>query len=87
MSSEEMNQSSRREFLARVAKTGAVVAPVIATFAMTSKLASAGAVAPSPNPPLDLNQPLDPNQPNDPNQRGRTPNFEFKLPTLLPDTL
>lgn len=36
MSSEEMNQSSRRDFLARIAKTGALVAPVIATFALTS---------------------------------------------------
>lgn len=36
MSSEEMNQSSRREFLARIAKTGALVAPVIATFSLTS---------------------------------------------------
>lgn len=36
MSSDELNQSTRRDFLARVAKTGALVAPVIATFAMTS---------------------------------------------------
>lgn len=36
MSSDEMNQTSRRAFLARMAKTGAIVAPVIATFAMSS---------------------------------------------------
>lgn len=36
MSSDELNQSTRRDFLARVAKTGALVAPVIATFALTS---------------------------------------------------
>jgi hypothetical protein len=36
MSSDELNQSTRRAFLARMAKTGALVAPVIATFAMAS---------------------------------------------------
>jgi hypothetical protein len=36
MAKDELNQSSRRDFLARVAKTGALVAPVIATFALTS---------------------------------------------------
>lgn len=55
MSSDELNQSTRRDFLARVAKTGALVAPVIATFAMTSNspVNARGALPAGPGSPAD----------------------------------
>lgn len=95
MSFEEMNQSSRREFLARLAKTGAVVAPVIATFAMTSNSpvnargALPGGAATDPSTGNGGGAPPDsgsgngggaPSEPGSGNEGGGGFSFDYRLP-------
>jgi hypothetical protein len=115
MEKNEPNQSSLRDFLARVAKTGALVAPVIATFSMMNLESRAHAGAAITNP--GGGSPTDPGNgnvadpgngnvadpgngnvadpgngggvpsPTDPNAgNGRTGDFNYRLPNLLPST-